>query len=230
MRNAGAVGDAVKGFAASSAVSRPNAYAVPCSVLVPDFRPRLTIEYLLFQPYSALGILLGVELLNGINGQPRLVLESRARAVARIKNTVAGGSGKRGDAVDEVEDRRPSAGRWCWTFLYSPPMLALRQRPGAVAARRWKLRPFRGRAFITEFSTVPPRVASVVSTAGASDVTVTVWVCAPGVSVEVNPGIYADLDHNVGMLDDLKASSLSADPCRFREAGFSATYSPALSR
>ena len=60
----------MKGFVASSAESRPKALAVPCKVLVPDFKPTLTIAPG-FQPYSAVGFCFGVELLDGVNRQDR---------------------------------------------------------------------------------------------------------------------------------------------------------------
>ena len=63
-----------------------------------------------------------------------------------------------------------------------PPMLVT--TPGRSCSKRWKFRPFKGSEVITELVIVPPRVASVVLTEGASEVTVTVCVCAPGDSVK----------------------------------------------
>src|ERR1700730_444306 len=49
--------------------------------------------------------------------------------------------------------------------------------PGRSSSKRKKLRPFNGSATIVWLLTVPPRVEEVVLIAGASSVTVTVWVC-----------------------------------------------------
>ena len=52
--------------------------------------------------------------------------------------------------------------------------------PGRSWSKRSKLRPFKGSALTVWLLMVPPKVASVVSMAGTSPVTVTVWVCSPG--------------------------------------------------
>ena len=58
--------------------------------------------------------------------------------------------------------------------------------------------------------TVPPRVASVVSIGGASAVTVTVCVCAPGVSFRSTRTSCGHLEQHVGAFDRLESLGLGA--------------------
>src|SRR5579883_2759405 len=87
----------INGLVASRALSRPNAYAVPCSPLVPDFNPMFAITPRL---PAVLGfrVLLDVELLDGVDRQQRCRVAGNAGRVDRALG------GEAFDGVDAIQD------------------------------------------------------------------------------------------------------------------------------
>ena len=64
---------------------------------------------------------------------------------------------------------------------------------------------------MSELSSVPPRVALVVSTRGTDSVTVTVCSCSPGWTSQVDANFLADSDVNILALELLEAFGLGAN-------------------
>ena len=73
--------------------------------------------------------------------------------------------------------------------------------------------------------TVPPRVASLVSTAGISPVTVMVWVCSPGCTTRSTRMVWPNFQEHVAVLHVAEAFGFGPNGIRAGVQG-GATYWP----